>query len=262
MTRYLAVVVLARARGCLAFGRAGADRADRLRHRHRREADADPRSHGRRFRGAGRRQGPRGDQGRAGHDAAPHRGHRRRQRHRHLPRQRGGVHAAAAHQGPVRDQLRDRSGDEVDRLHGRRNVLGEALGKVGARAATNDGGQLLSGIFEAAKDLEQKRAARSAILALTVGGEEHSPMQPHHVLDQLRKSGAALYVVSVAAVDPPLHRGREQAGRPARRESRQERSDRRRPQAVRRPARRNRRRPRRRPGRFSCSPKSSRISTP
>jgi VWFA-related protein len=78
------------------------------------------------------------------------------------------------------------------------NVLGEALGKVGARAATNDGGQLLSGIFEAAKDLEQKRAPRSAILALTVGGEEHSPMQPHHVLDQLRKSGAALYVVSVA----------------------------------------------------------------
>ena len=77
-------------------------------------------------------------------------------------------------------------------------VLAEALGKVGARAATNDGGQLLSGIFEVAKDLEQKRAARSAILAMTVGGEEHSPMQPSHVLDQLRKSGAALYVVSVA----------------------------------------------------------------
>ena len=49
-------------------------------------------------------------------------------------------------------------------------------------------------------------------------------------------------------VDPPLHGGREQAGRPARRESRQERSDRRRPQAVRRPTRRNRRRPRHRPG--------------
>ena len=33
---------------------------------------------------------------------------------------------------------------------------------------------------------------------MTVGGEEHSPMQPSHVLDQLRKSGASLYVVSVA----------------------------------------------------------------
>jgi hypothetical protein len=35
------------------------------------------------------------------------------------------------------------------------------------------------------------------ILALTVGGEEHTPLPPHHVLDQLRKSGAALHVVSV-----------------------------------------------------------------
>ena len=30
-----------------------------------------------------------------------------------------------------------------------------------------------------------------------MGGEEHTPLPPHHVLEQLRKSGAALHVVSV-----------------------------------------------------------------
>jgi hypothetical protein len=35
------------------------------------------------------------------------------------------------------------------------------------------------------------------IIALTVGGEEHSTVSSDHVLDQLRKSGAALHVFSV-----------------------------------------------------------------
>jgi VWFA-related protein len=81
---------------------------------------------------------------------------------------------------------------------GNATALGEGLSKLSARAATNDGGQLLSGIFEAAKEIEQRKPARPVILALTVGGEEHSPLPAHHVLDQLRKSGAALYVTSVA----------------------------------------------------------------
>jgi VWFA-related protein len=82
---------------------------------------------------------------------------------------------------------------------GNANVLSEGLGKIAVRAATNDGGQLLSGIYEAAKEIEERKPVRPVILALTVGGEEHSPLPAHHVLDQLRKSGAALYVVSVAA---------------------------------------------------------------
>jgi len=84
---------------------------------------------------------------------------------------------------------------------GNASTLSEGLGKIAVRAATNDGGQLLSGIYEAAKEIEEKKPApaRPVILALTVGGEEHSPLPAHHVLDQLRKSGAALYVVSVAA---------------------------------------------------------------
>jgi VWFA-related protein len=82
---------------------------------------------------------------------------------------------------------------------GNANALSEALGKIAVRAATNDGGQLLSGLYEAAKEIEERKPARPIILALTVGGEEHSPLPAHHVLDQLRKSGAGLYVVSVAA---------------------------------------------------------------
>ncbi len=76
-------------------------------------------------------------------------------------------------------------------------VLRAALDGARARPGTPDGGQLLEGISEAAQDLERRKAARPIILALTVGGEEHSTLPAHHVLDQLRQSGAALHVVAV-----------------------------------------------------------------
>jgi VWFA-related protein len=78
------------------------------------------------------------------------------------------------------------------------DVLREAVAQLIARPATPDGGQLLSGISEAAIDFQRRDVARPVILVLTVGGEEHTPLPPHHVLDQLRQSGAALHVVSVA----------------------------------------------------------------
>jgi hypothetical protein len=77
------------------------------------------------------------------------------------------------------------------------DVLREAIAQLIARPGTPDGGQLLSGISEAAIDFERRKVERPIILALTVGGEEHTPLPPHHVLEQLRKSGAALHVVSV-----------------------------------------------------------------
>jgi hypothetical protein len=77
------------------------------------------------------------------------------------------------------------------------DVLREAVAQLIARPASPDGGQLLSGISEAAIDFERRKVERPIILALTVGGEEHTPLPSHHVLDQLRKSGAALHVVSV-----------------------------------------------------------------
>ena len=78
------------------------------------------------------------------------------------------------------------------------DVLREAITQLNARPGTPDGGQLLSGIHEAALDFERRKVERPVIVALTVGGEEHTPLPPHHVLEQLRKSGAPLHVVAVS----------------------------------------------------------------
>ena len=77
------------------------------------------------------------------------------------------------------------------------DVVTQAIATLSARPATNDGGQLLEGIFQAAKDHEKRRAARPVILALTVGGEEHSTAPAHQVLDQLAKSRSVLYVIQL-----------------------------------------------------------------
>jgi VWFA-related protein len=75
--------------------------------------------------------------------------------------------------------------------------VSSALNQLNARPATNDGGQLLEGIFETAKDLQKRRAPRPIIVVLTVGGEEHSTLPAPHVLDELQKSGAALNVIAI-----------------------------------------------------------------
>ena len=80
---------------------------------------------------------------------------------------------------------------------GNSDTLRDAINQLIARPGSPDGGQLLSGIYESALDFERRQVQRPVILALTVGGEEHTPLPPHHVLDQLRKSGASLHVVSV-----------------------------------------------------------------
>jgi VWFA-related protein len=77
------------------------------------------------------------------------------------------------------------------------NLLTTAIGQLTARAATNDGGQLLEGIFETAKDFQKRKTRRPVIVVLTVGGEEHSTLPAHHVLEELQKSGAALHVVAI-----------------------------------------------------------------
>ena len=74
----------------------------------------------------------------------------------------------------------------------------EAVMGLSARPGTNDGGQLLEGIFQASKDQEKRGATRPVIVALTVGGEEHSTVPAHNVLDQLAKTGSTLYVIQVA----------------------------------------------------------------
>lgn len=75
----------------------------------------------------------------------------------------------------------------------------QGIATLNARPGTPDGGQLLEGISEAALELRRREARRPIIIALTVGGTEHSTVNSDHVLDQLRKSGASLHVFSVAS---------------------------------------------------------------
>jgi hypothetical protein len=77
------------------------------------------------------------------------------------------------------------------------DALLQGVTTLSARPGTPDGGQLLEGISEAAVQLKRREALRPVIIAFTVGGEEHSTVTSDHVLDQLRKSGAALHVFSV-----------------------------------------------------------------
>ena len=74
-----------------------------------------------------------------------------------------------------------------------------AIATLNARPGTPDGGQLLEGISEAAEELRKAEARRPVIIALTVGGQEHSTVRSDFVLDQIRRSGAALHVFSVAS---------------------------------------------------------------
>jgi VWFA-related protein len=92
------------------------------------------------------------------------------------------------------------------------DALVEAIGQINARPGTPDGGQLLEGIFETAKDFEKRRTERPVIVVLTVGGEEHSTLPAHHVLDELQKSGALLHVIAFS--DSAL-RSRMQVQKPA-----------------------------------------------
>jgi len=77
-------------------------------------------------------------------------------------------------------------------------ALSAAIARLGARPSTPDGGQLLEGITDAARDFTKREARRPVIVVLTVGGEEHSPIQAAEVLNRLKDSGASLHVISVA----------------------------------------------------------------
>lgn len=85
-------------------------------------------------------------------------------------------------------------------------VWREAIRRTGVRPATPEGGQLLEGIFEAARDLARREARRPVIVALTVGGDEQSPRLASEVLNELWKSRAALHVIYVEG--PAVRPGR------------------------------------------------------
>jgi VWFA-related protein len=76
-------------------------------------------------------------------------------------------------------------------------ALSDAVARLGVRPEINDGSQLLDGITGTSRDMIKRKAGRPIIVVLTVGGEDVTPMEPDDALDDLRKGGAALYVVSV-----------------------------------------------------------------
>jgi hypothetical protein len=86
------------------------------------------------------------------------------------------------------------------------------FGRTGLRPATPEGGQLLEGIFSAVKDITRREPRRPVIIALTVGGEEQSPLPSRRVLDELNRSRASLHVLFV---DIPSVRPTRPAAKPS-----------------------------------------------
>jgi VWFA-related protein len=73
------------------------------------------------------------------------------------------------------------------------------IATLGVRPPTPEGGQVLEAVSDAARALRRREAGRSAIIVLTVGGEEHSTLRARDVLNQLHDSRALFYVLSAAS---------------------------------------------------------------
>ncbi len=81
-------------------------------------------------------------------------------------------------------------------------ALKNALGRLGRRARIQpDGDQMLDAIGRAAKTLEQRKAERGVILALTLAGGQPDSVEPRDVLNSIRSSGAMLNVVHVIGAE-------------------------------------------------------------
>jgi hypothetical protein len=80
--------------------------------------------------------------------------------------------------------------------------LRAALGRIGPRGRIpNDGEQIIAGVTDAAKELEQRKASRPSIVVLTVTGEKALSDQSDEALKALKSSGAGLSVVFLAGIN-------------------------------------------------------------
>jgi hypothetical protein len=75
-------------------------------------------------------------------------------------------------------------------------ALSAGLSRLGARGRER-GAQLMEAIQEATRDV-QHEARRPVIVVLRLGGESPTQISGNEVREMLRKSGAALYVISTA----------------------------------------------------------------
>ena len=82
------------------------------------------------------------------------------------------------------------------------DALKNALGRLGARGRLQpDGDQMPEAIAEAAKALQQRKAERPVILAMTIAGGQLHSVEPDNVMRILRASGAGLNVLSITGAD-------------------------------------------------------------
>jgi hypothetical protein len=95
----------------------------------------------------------------------------------------------------------------IDYSHDGRE-LSEALSRLGPRGR-QPGGQVMEAIQDATKDVRHAQR-RPVIVVMRLGREGPTALSGHDVLEDLRKSGAALYVVAAAgaqAAAPPQATG-------------------------------------------------------
>lgn len=82
------------------------------------------------------------------------------------------------------------------------SALRSALGRLGRRGRMQaDGDQMLDAIDRAAKALQQRKAERAVVVALTLAGGKPESVDPNNVLDSVRASGTMLNVVHLAGAD-------------------------------------------------------------
>lgn len=77
-----------------------------------------------------------------------------------------------------------------------------AIGRVGPRGkVTTVGEQIMSAVEAAAKDLQKRKAARPAIIVMTVGGEQQQSNDAEPALKALKESGASLNLVYLTGLE-------------------------------------------------------------
>jgi hypothetical protein len=80
--------------------------------------------------------------------------------------------------------------------------LRAAVGRIGRRGRIQpDTEQIIAGVTDAAKELQQRRARRPSIIALTAAGEQTLSDLADEAMNALKNSGASLSVVYVTGVE-------------------------------------------------------------
>ena len=77
-------------------------------------------------------------------------------------------------------------------------MLRNAILRLGVRAETPEGGRVVEAVFDTAKELAD--AERPVIVVLTDTHSSYSTLPAQHVMDELQRSGALLYVISVQRI--------------------------------------------------------------